>query len=285
MLFVSLILSILMLLTANLLAWAGRQGHKGVVGLVGVLLLGPLLLFSLALPACLIQAVFLAGLGVFWGRRAGSFLQLAGLSCAATLAAYVLPVLAALGMEREFARLRARYPYEPMAARLAGAKPAVLAALLPPDSLERIARLERQMPEQAGTRRHYLRMLHEDALAQFINSPGFGVGRMARPNEWGLTAGLPRDPVPAQPGAAFTATWSPGSPSAPYLFLREALGGLLEASTVDFVNPAGFGYAKDRRHVAGFAAHRFRDVPRPAERWQVQRLELVSLLLHDEPAV
>ena len=51
------------------------------------------------------------------------------------------------------------------------------------------------------------------------------------------------------------------------------------------MNPRGFGYIKDRRHVAGFETHRFSQVPAPAGAWKVRTLELVSLLLHDEPAV
>src|SRR5207249_363954 len=59
----------------------------------------------------------------------------------------------------------------------------------------------------------------------------------------------------------------------------------------DFVNPKGFGYIQDRAHVKGFQAHQFRSVPElpaPKEatrRWRVRRLELVSLLKHNEPAV
>ena len=63
------------------------------------------------------------------------------------------------------------------------------------------------------------------------------------------------------------------------------LDGLHDDSVVDFVNPMGFGYFKDRRHVAGFDAHRFVNVPRPAERWAIKTLELVGLLLLDEPRV
>jgi len=47
----------------------------------------------------------------------------------------------------------------------------------------------------------------------------------------------------------------------------------------------GLRFIKDRRHVAGFETHRFSRVPAPANRWKVQTLELVSLLLHDEPEV
>ena len=52
---------------------------------------------------------------------------------------------------------------------------------------------------------------------------------------------------------------------------------------LDFVNPGGFGYVKDRRHVAGFLPHAFSEVPGLATRWKVDRLDLIGLLLHPEP--
>jgi len=63
-----------------------------------------------------------------------------------------------------------------------------------------------------------------------------------------------------------------------------ALGDLHASGVLDFVHPAGFGYVKDRQHVAGFRSHRFSQVPWTRE-WEVTRLELVSLLRHSEPAV
>jgi hypothetical protein len=67
----------------------------------------------------------------------------------------------------------------------------------------------------------------------------------------------------------------------------------------DFLDPAGFGHVKDREHVAGFVSHQFRQMPdlrqqrgptapeteTETERWALRRLELVSLLKHDRPAV
>jgi hypothetical protein len=48
----------------------------------------------------------------------------------------------------------------------------------------------------------------------------------------------------------------------------------------------GFGYVKDKQHVAGFQAHQFHELPTLEEkRWQLRHLELVSLLKFDEPAV
>ncbi len=60
---------------------------------------------------------------------------------------------------------------------------------------------------------------------------------------------------------------------------------MLDASILSFVNIRGFGYMKDRRHVAGFLSHRFAAIPEPVSEWHVETLELVSLLLHDEPVI
>ena len=56
-----------------------------------------------------------------------------------------------------------------------------------------------------------------------------------------------------------------------------------DAGTLDFVNPVGFGFMKDRRHVAGFQSHAFSEVPDSTPRWCVERLDLIGLLLHPEP--
>ena len=79
--------------------------------------------------------------------------------------------------------------------------------------------------------------------------------------------------------------WSPGEWKSPTVGDEAPFRGLLEESVDDFVNSRGFGYIKDRRHVAGFVSHRFSRVPEPAARWTVRNLDLVSLLLHDEPEV
>jgi hypothetical protein len=73
--------------------------------------------------------------------------------------------------------------------------------------------------------------------------------------------------------------------------LRPQLQDLHENGFVDFVNAPGFGYVKDRDHVAGFQPHQFHEVPtyqskeKDRNQWRVQRLELVSLLKFEAPAV
>jgi hypothetical protein len=51
-----------------------------------------------------------------------------------------------------------------------------------------------------------------------------------------------------------------------------------------FVNPAGFGFVKDRRNVAGFLAHQFNELLEEKP-WKIMRLELVGLLPDDRPRV
>src|SRR5262245_59995491 len=60
---------------------------------------------------------------------------------------------------------------------------------------------------------------------------------------------------------------------------------------VEFLNPEGFGYIRGKDQVAGFQPHLFRRVPTFPPReggdsaWVVERLELVSLLMHETPVV
>jgi hypothetical protein len=60
---------------------------------------------------------------------------------------------------------------------------------------------------------------------------------------------------------------------------------LHDAGVLDFVNPLGFGYIKDRTHVAGFQKHGMTKVPAESTTWSVARLELVGVLVHEKPVV
>ena len=151
-----------------------------------------------------------------------------------------------------------------------------------------------------------LKMLHENSVETFINSPGFGFTRMIRPHESGLTAKYVQElPTLSQPGPRVTSMWSPGEFERPPANDEAFLAWMFEDSVVDFVFARSFGFVKDRRHVAGFFPHQSHFVPGPTSHWKVQddgeskyteapvptrpwklrTLDLVSLLLHDEPAV
>jgi hypothetical protein len=95
--------------------------------------------------------------------------------------------------------------------------------------------------------------------------------------------GLRETPVPEQPSPIGSGIWY-GEAA---LTLDESAAPLRELhdrSLVDFVNVGGFGYIKNRRYVAGFQPHRFRDVP-AGKQWTVLRVELVGLLRHESPVV
>ena len=47
---------------------------------------------------------------------------------------------------------------------------------------------------------------------------------------------------------------------------------------MDFVYPNGWGYVKDRQHVAGFRSHQFSKVPEPSGNIQVASVELIGWL-------
>ena len=80
---------------------------------------------------------------------------------------------------------------------------------------------------------------------------------------------------------------APRGPPPPLALPSDSLTDKLHlGALVDFVNADGFGYARDREHVAGFLSHRMSSVPAlPTEQWLTRRVELVSLLKHDEPMV
>jgi hypothetical protein len=285
MLYISLTASALLLFLANWSARRARHAGKIIVCLTGAFLLAPVFAMCL-LPTVAVQALLLCGATVVWRathRGSGFFLAIA---CGATLVAYGLSGIVVLESEREYTRLRDRYPYESMEGRLPVPRLVSGGTALLPATAGRLSRLEEEISNHANSYREWqLRMLHEDTVELFINSPGFGVTRMIRPSETGLSVSLRRVPVPVQPGSRFTALWSPGDVQPLAAGAEATLLQLLDDSILDFVNPRGFGYFKDRRHVAGFETHRFSQVPGASSRLKVQSLELVSLLLHDEPEI
>jgi hypothetical protein len=159
---------------------------------------------------------------------------------------------------------------------------------LPEPTAQRLTSLEQQIDQRGETfHAYYLRQLHEDTVTLFVNSPGFGMARVFRPSERNLGPGAWADPpfIP-QPGAPLESAGSPGDlerdardPDAKSFY------DMHQSSVSDFVYRTGFGFFKDRSHVAGFKPHRFSDTPAPAKPWTLQTVDLVGLLLHDEPVV
>ena len=144
-------------------------------------------------------------------------------------------------------------------------------ALLANATSHRFDRIEAEI-EHFGDRGWYrkmqLRRLHDNAVELFINSPRFGVGRMMLPSARALSSSLTADPVPPQPGPRLASTWSPGNHERPPESDEPFLCWMYEESIKDFVFTPGFGFAQDRRHVAGFVSHRFTQVPAPSSGWK-----------------
>ncbi|HJT78169.1 MAG TPA: hypothetical protein VJ739_13275, partial [Gemmataceae bacterium] len=156
-----------------------------------------------------------------------------------------------------------------------------------PATEDRLAALEAHVGDYergypAVFRTRSLELVHAGVVRQFINSPGFGVSRLPRPSPYFVRPDYWEETPAPQPIPPY-----PPADLAPAP-LRAAAGSDLPAAheynTLDFLDPARFGFVRDREHVIGFRPHRFREAPRDPPRWRINRLELVSLLKYDEPA-
>ncbi len=153
---------------------------------------------------------------------------------------------------------------------------------------------------KAAERTEMLKNVHRTAVRRFIDSPGFGRMRNLGPrepdaaeiDEYGgeYLQDRPPDGGPAE---------RPGDEQAPPdperrpvdAPLLAALGKGHGATVLDFVNVPGFGYVRDREHVAGFRPHGLHERPKfsrdesPEAKWEVTHVELVSLLKFGFPRV
>jgi hypothetical protein len=191
----------------------------------------------------------------------------------------------ALDYRQRVERWRDRFPFESVAERLPEPKPWLRPRAMPPATDQRLLRVEGRINERYDLRSSDLTRLHSMAVELFVNSPGFGSGRMTWPSERGLTDGLRDGPPVPQPGGRLLPP-SPDSASASDRRPHDEseLSALHEKGIVDFAYPAGFGYVRDRNRVAGFEPHQFGRVPE-SKVWSVQTIDLVGLLLHKKPVV
>ena len=278
---IACVLSVFLLVAAFYAARpAPHPVRWGVFGWTATLIIaGPILIQAFVTVA----AIFAVSLGIalaVWPRvrhQVRSFVPLAG---AALVVAYGLAGWAATGTMARYDRLREQYPYESMEDRVPAPRPAVSG---PTAADGPLVSIESELDHAGGGLRVWsLRQLHEERVRLFINSPGFGVRRVMGP-EWGLRY-WPREGRTEQPGSIAPPTTDPRPPDHPLSAADEpGLLSLHNQGLLDFVNPRGFGYVKDRRHVAGFVAHGFSDAPPGAPRWAVERIDLIGLLVHPEP--
>lgn len=283
MLFISLFMSAFMLLLANGVIRT-RHPILQFVLFGGGLCFGTLLL-SCVLPVLFLQALLLLPLVLVWAWRDWRAISFTCMSCAVTVVAYAVVGWFAY---QDVARLRDRYPYVSMETRLP--TPVRPALVLTAASEKHLDDLETRIEEDQGKGMTSLRLrrletLHENTVEIFVNRPGFGVTRMITPEAVLRYGERPEEVIP-QPAAASALTWSSGeldvaSPSRTPPDL-EGTWDLHRDSFVDFVNPKGFGFFKDRRHVAGFQPHRLSRAPAPDNAWVLQTLDLVGLARHEQ---
>jgi hypothetical protein len=181
---------------------------------------------------------------------------------------------------------------------------AVQPVLLQGSAWSEVSMLEERVEQQVGStgiRDLSLRQLHDNAVTDFINSPGFGIMRridarseyieLPPPTPIPFSAPPEYTPVEDSGTATLSDAASVSGAAARMPPGEESLRGLHEDGFLDFVNPKGFGVVWDRQRARGFQVHHFRKMPGLAEpsaakeRWKVQRLELMSLLAHAGPAV
>jgi hypothetical protein len=207
--------------------------------------------------------------------------------------AYAPIVLPPEVSERMEADAREKLAFESLVERLPKGKSIPPTKPLSAEANKRWETLDKEFSVWQDRRAKLLKELHEKTRKFFVESPGAGpIRRLETPeeillDEWqGSSA---RDQPGDQPGQPAVFPLSPGEP----LSRVEPNGEFYhyhEGGVSDFLYPRGFGYVKDREHVAGFKPHGFRSDPWPAWRvenwsWRVQHVQLVGLLSHEEPLV
>ena len=133
------------------------------------------------------------------------------------------------------------------------------------------------------SRHHSIQLLHNNTLLAFDEAAGFGpvrmVGLKPRAEHFLPDTSKPiPQPMPYAPHVVSTGELPPELP-------KGMLYDLNQSSAVSFVNAAGFGVIRNRKEVLGFRPHRFDRLPVTPKEWDIQRVELVSLLLHEKPLV
>jgi hypothetical protein len=284
MLYVCLVLSAILLVFANRAAFHPDRPLRGFFVAGFVVSAGPLGLTLVCPPVWLLFLLLTITL-LFWNaysKKPGVFLTLSFL---VTLLAFAYPVYSAVEETRLFARLREKYPSESLEGRLPVVPSSLRPGKLSEQTRESLNRVEGAVVSHLGNTREWaLRDLHDAQVNLFISSPGFGVMRMPpRPSESRVSLGLREEkPVP-QPTYYVASPPSLGKPVTPGWVEKAPFAQLHESGVLDFSYPEGFGLFVDRSRIAGFRPHQFSAVPGPEERWEVRRLDLISLLLHDAP--
>jgi hypothetical protein len=147
------------------------------------------------------------------------------------------------------------------------------------------AAVDRSAQNEHDYRAKLLKGLHEKTETFFVDSPGYGRGRMKYFPEEVMLSRFPDGPA-EQPGEAAQFPLSTGE-ALDVIPPSQELTQQHQNDIHRFIRASGFGYMIDRRQVAGFTAHGFRWGRRddPKHRYQVDHILLVGLLKHELPVV
>jgi hypothetical protein len=277
MIFIALLLSLSLLVLANLVARTTKWRVPKCV-LMGVAFTFLAAFFDLPPTAILgifVQSFVLCAMMPFFAGKQGLTVFFRVASTVVALLAFCLPIAVRIN---ELQTARTMVPFTSLEERLPPS-PRHSAKPLTAESIERLDRLEGHWT----WRTHELKRIHESTAWEFINRPGFGYSRMKPLSSQDLVGTDPA-PIPQSASSPQITSTSEETSSTGAWPDAEKLQEFHRGSIVDFVNRFGFGYVKDRRQVAGFKSHGFSQAPEPAKPLRLVSVELVGIL-RDEPVV
>jgi hypothetical protein len=271
---------------ANLVAWASTTRKGGIAFSMLMIVFG--LLFFLLGPAMLLELVALSVAWAIWRQPGSRPYKFTAMSTIATVA--VILILSAPAII-QYERLKTRYAFESMEARVPS-KPATtpISTSLKDVMAERLSELEDVFATSSTRLGNYrteaIRRLHEETSEAFARSAGFGVVRTLKADPvWMASRDTPIAPI-AQPASRDPSTGDWAKPNLARMIPPDsALADLHYFSVIDFGSPRRYGYVKNRQQVAGFQSHHLQFEPHKPERMTLQTLDLVGLLMHEEPVV
>ena len=287
MLYISLTLSAVLLGAVNLIVVKWRNPVPATIGLgIGFSVLP--ICMMLVFPAVGWQALVLTLLlFVLLVPNRGRRLYLP-LSCVATLVIYALLLVPFIEKRKETVQLRQEYPYESFEERMPS-RPKFESAK--PNDLDRLSKLEEAIDSETAeryrsSRSASLRHLHERSVDDFVNSAGFGVGRMGGMLTHSDAESLKHDPREAVAQPDYLNPYIPpaGNLLEPVpTWDAGKMSRFHEEGIVDFLNPKGFGYFKNRREVAGFQNHGMSKAQVAPAPWLAAKIELIGVVIHEKP--
>jgi hypothetical protein len=275
----------------------------------------PVVLLALAVAAAV--AGFMFGLVPFtWHAVLILFLGVVSLIAkpgvrrfaVAILVVGIVPFGLVYGPDLTLARLvkdlRTRYPLRSISTRLISVRKLPIGESLPESeaAMSSVVRgnleeMETYFASARNFRAMALETLHNSTYRAFVQSPGFGFERMRTKPILSDIEVAERQTVELP--LAINGTFRPIG--------VEVLSDVHRLTRIDFLIPTRMGYVSTRGEAAGFEAHGFnglkqflleldmsagrmngqssQELAKLSSQWQVMRLELVSLLRHDEPRV